>query len=179
MTRMVSNLLDISRLEQNQLPLKPEKTDPGEMLCDMRTDFQSMAEQRKTILPRKPLGTKIKMDADMIRRVIENLFINAVKHTDKGGRIEIRVRKKPEQNIVISVIDDGEGIAEDQKEVVFEKFSQARHRQRGRKTDTGLGLTFCKLAVEAHGGAIKLRSELGKGTTFDIILPPKPPADNA
>ncbi len=67
--------------------------------------------------------------------------------------------------------DSGEGIAREDQARIFEKFGQAQSRARGRKTDTGLGLTFCKLAVEAHGGSIGLKSELGKGTTMEFGFP--------
>jgi signal transduction histidine kinase len=69
------------------------------------------------------------------------------------------------------VRDDGEGIPAEFQEAIFEKFTQARERQLGRKTDTGLGLAFCKLAVEAHGGTIAVFSQVGQGSTFSLTLP--------
>ncbi|MFW6303517.1 MAG: ATP-binding protein [Candidatus Sumerlaeota bacterium] len=179
MTRMVSNLLDISRLEQNRLPLNLEETDPAELIQEMRSELQSLADHRETRLPQKAVGRKIHLDRELIRRVIQNLFYNAVKHTDGNGRVQIRVVKKENGGVSISVIDNGEGIPPESREHIFEKFSQVQTRQRGRKTDTGLGLTFCKLAVEAHGGHIALKSEVDKGTTFIVSLPDQPPDGNA
>ena len=69
------------------------------------------------------------------------------------------------------VADDGEGIPKSSHARIFEKFGQAADRRRGRKTDTGLGLTFCRLAIEAHGGTIRVKSEVGQGATFTARLP--------
>ncbi len=179
MTRMVGNLLDVSRLEQEKLPLKLKSIDPGDLLVEMRPDLQSMGEKRKLRLPSKPMGSKIKIDPDLIRRIVENIFYNAVKHTSDGGRVTITLQVADQNGVRISISDNGEGIPEGELEQVFEKFGQAKSRQRGRKTDTGLGLTFCKLAAEAHGGKIELKSRVGEGTTFTICLPKCPPTDSA
>jgi signal transduction histidine kinase len=72
---------------------------------------------------------------------------------------------------VISVSDEGEGIPPEDRERIFEKFGQVESRSAGRKMSTGLGLTFCKLAVEAHGGRIWVDSEIGKGSTFHFTIP--------
>ncbi len=178
MSRMVGNLLDVSRLEQEKFPLKLKATDPGELLVEMRHDLESIGDGRTLRLPSQAMGFKIDLDRDVVRRIVENIFYNAVKHTDEDGRVTITLKSCAQGGARISISDNGEGISKDDLDKVFEKFGQAKSRQRGRKTDTGLGLTFCKLAAEAHGGNIELRSRVGEGTTFTICLPKRPPAGN-
>ena len=94
-------------------------------------------------------------------------MINAVKHTGRGGVITVSVAGKGD-NMEVKVEDTGYGIPADYLETIFEKFAQVETKQRG---GSGLGLTFCKMAVEAHGGRIWAESEEGKGSTFTFLLP--------
>ncbi len=108
-------------------------------------------------------------DADVVRRVLENLISNAVKFTKADGTIRIKVQSNA-ADVTISVSDDGPGIPPDQHKHIFEKFGQTESGSEHRHS-TGLGLTFCRLAVEAHEGKIGVQSELGKGSTFQFSLP--------
>src|SRR5881397_2583448 len=108
-------------------------------------------------------------DADVIRRVLENLISNAVKFAKSDGTIRLKVQGNA-ADVTISVSDDGQGIPPDQHEHIFEKFGQTESGVQHRHS-TGLGLTFCRLAVEAHEGKIGVQSELGKGSTFWFTLP--------
>ncbi len=110
------------------------------------------------------------VDRSLIERVINNLLSNAVHHTAAGGKIDITVRRIP-GFIEVEVSDDGAGIPEGYKEKIFEKFIQVERRQAHLRTGTGLGLTFCKMAVQAHGGTIRVESELNKGSAFFFTLP--------
>ncbi|HVO31296.1 MAG TPA: ATP-binding protein, partial [bacterium] len=131
-----------------------------------------------------PDSPKVKADSDLIGRVINNLVSNSVKHTPKGARIEVAVKPAAlvpgaptDCSLVIAVSDNGEGIPREYHEKIFEKFGTVEGRKTGApKMSTGLGLTFCKMAVEAHGGRVWLESELGHGATFWVALPPQPPA---
>jgi signal transduction histidine kinase len=99
-----------------------------------------------------------------------NLIDNAVKFTPEGGRIQILASRLPEDSILVQVKDSGPGVPEEYRDKIFEPFSQIpgiRSRRRG----SGLGLAFCKLAVEACGGKIWVESEPGKGSVFSITLP--------
>ncbi len=115
-------------------------------------------------------------DADVIRRVLENLISNAVKFTPPDGTICVRIQRNV-ADVTISVDDDGQGIPPDQCERIFEKFGQTESGRQHRHS-TGLGLTFCRLAVEAHGGKIGVRNESGKGSTFWFMLPLRDQADS-
>jgi signal transduction histidine kinase len=103
-------------------------------------------------------------------RVIANLLSNAIKHTPEGGTITLGSESR-RGGTVFFVRDTGEGIEAAHHHLIFEKFRQVEARKLGLKTDRGLGLTFCKMAVEAHGGRIWLESAPQKGSTFYVSLP--------
>jgi signal transduction histidine kinase len=125
-----------------------------------------------TELPFEPLC--VPADADKICRTLTNILANAVKFTPRGGKITAGVRAESSASeAVFWVSDTGEGIPENDREHIFEKFGQVENRKAGRKMSTGLGLTFCKMTVEAHGGRIWVVSEAGQGSTFSFALPLK------
>jgi signal transduction histidine kinase len=116
----------------------------------------------------------VSCDADVIRRVLENLINNALKFTKSDGAIWVEVESE-EAGVTLSVRDDGPGIPPDQHARIFEKFGQTQSGAQQRHS-TGLGLAFCRLAVEAHRGKIGVQSELGKGSRFWFTLPIRKPA---
>jgi signal transduction histidine kinase len=119
----------------------------------------------------------VQLDPELMNRVFQNLIDNALKFTPQGGLIQISARAgRPEDQrkvqlsepfICIKVSDNGPGIPEETRERLFDKFVTGKHRQTG----SGLGLTFCKLAVEAHGGEIYVESEPDQGTDFVLTIP--------
>ena len=117
------------------------------------------------IPPRLPL---VDLDADMIRRVIINLMDNSIKYTPEGGVVTISARAAPAE-VIVSVRDTGPGIPSDQHTRIFARF--ARLQREAAPKGMGLGLTFCKLAIEAHGGKIWVESQVGHGSTFSFRLP--------
>jgi len=119
-----------------------------------------------------------KGDKEKIRRILVNLISNSVQHTPKNGEITVSVHRDPEaKRIIFEVADTGMGIPREAFGNIFEKFNQSKIRKTG-KLSTGLGLPFCKMAVEAHGGHISVESELGQGTIFRFEIPDAPPASN-
>jgi len=123
----------------------------------------------------RPEADRIVGDPKLLRRVLANLMANAIKHTRRGGYIDFRAWKQ-EDGFVLSVRDDGEGIPEADQKRIFNAFEQSRHTIHDRY-DTGMGLTFCKLAVEKHGGKIWVESKVGRGSTFYFTLPDKVSSD--
>jgi signal transduction histidine kinase len=116
---------------------------------------------------------KLFADKDLIKRVIANLINNAVKYTPPKGSINVSIQfDGGSNNFKIQVKDTGDGIPKDYLGKIFDKFVQVESNKKA-KTGRGLGLTFCKMTVEAHGGKIWVESELGNGSAFIFTLPPK------
>jgi two-component system, NtrC family, sensor histidine kinase KinB len=111
---------------------------------------------------------EIPVDRDMIRRVVINLLENAIKFSPSNKKVIIQVRQRPGA-VLFCVEDQGPGIPEEQLEIVFNKFT--RLKAASKTQGFGLGLAFCKLAVEAHGGQIDVDSQVGKGTRFSFTIP--------
>ncbi len=124
----------------------------------------------------------LSVDKDKIQRVLINLLGNAIKFTPSGGRITIEVRTSDENDLLFAVKDTGEGIPPEAFERIFEKFGQVESGPSAKLMSTGLGLTFCKMVVEAHAGRIWVESVLGEGSNFLFTLPtasdPKRITDN-
>jgi signal transduction histidine kinase len=106
-------------------------------------------------------------DRDLLRRVLENLVDNACKYTNEGGVISIRTRREA-KSIKVEVVDDGPGIPAEARERVFDKYVQLGERRA--RSSRGLGLAFCKLAIEAHGGHIWVQDNQPHGARFCIEL---------
>lgn len=176
MLAMIMNLLDIERLESGKLDLALGEV-PIERALGSVIEHQRPAAGSRRLeaeIDGSLRGSSLRVDADLLDRVLTNLVSNAIKHTRPDGRIELRARPGPAGEAILSVVDDGAGIAREHHEKIFEKFGQAELRREGRQTDTGLGLAFCKLATEAHGGRICVESEPGRGSTFSVAMPLAP-----
>jgi signal transduction histidine kinase len=167
---MVNTLLDVSKMEAGSMPLERQ-------LCDLRTVTQQamdslapMTRHCQVILdaPENPVNAHC--DPDIVRRIMINLLGNAVAHTPANG--EIRIRLLPNAHWTrMEVSDTGPGIPPEYQELIFEKFGQVKTDSTIRQYSTGLGLTFCKAACEAHGGQIGVVSKVGRGSTFWFTLP--------
>jgi signal transduction histidine kinase len=153
-------------MESGEMKLKMTRCDLAALIQRLVSVYELQREDRQFIIDAPPKPVEITCDADLILRVIQNLFSNALKFTPKDGTITIKVRSLLE-GARVSVEDTGTGISPHHLPKIFDKFYQAEARE----SSTGLGLTFCKLAVELHGGRIGVESEIGKGSTFWFILP--------
>lgn len=167
---MVTSLLDVSRMEAGQMPL-------NRVPCDIREIAHKAAEAVDVLAREKALTLSVPgdsaggvVDRDIIHRVFVNLLWNAIKFSPKGGTIGIEISSAGE-TVRVAVTDQGPGIPPEYHRRIFEKFGQVESREEHKKYSTGLGLTFCKLAVEAHGGEIGVASQAGRGSTFTFSLP--------
>jgi signal transduction histidine kinase len=172
---IVNQLLDISKLESGQLPLQPRAMDVETLFQEVQLRFTPLATEAQIRLELEiaPNLPALHADPALISRVLDNLLDNATKFTPDGGRVWLWARCDPElapEGILVGVSDTGPGIAPEAWPRLFTKFQQVTTIE-GRRSGTGLGLAFCKLAVEAHGGRIWAESEAGEGSTFLVALP--------
>ena len=168
---MISNLLDVGKMEAGKMTLDFSAVDISDLAGETIRMLEPLRGQRKLTLT-SPEKIEIKGDTNLIRRVLQNLISNALKFTDKDkGIITVFIEIATKDKTRVSVVDNGNGIPLEYREKVFDKFCQVAEHKQSKGYSTGLGLTFCKLAVEAHGGKIGLESEMGGGSTFWFELP--------
>ena len=172
---LVNDLLDASKLESGTMRLDVASIEVGALVKELRETMEPSAREKEielaaTIPPDLPA---VEADRPKLRRILLNLLSNALKFTQKNGRIEIKVERMSERDLRISVSDTGVGIAPEDVERLFDKFEQARSRATRGEKGTGLGLYITRQLVELHGGEIKVESKLGHGSTFSFTLPIK------
>jgi signal transduction histidine kinase len=174
LTRIISDLLDISRIEAGRLDLSCSRVDLSDLVRQALTALETLATPRglrlEVDLPAHP--TFVWADADRVFQVLMNLAGNAVKFTDTGF-VRIRVWQEG-GDIVCGVEDSGRGIAAADLPRLFEKFVQFGRRTGGGEKGTGLGLVIAKKIVELHGGRMRAESDFGKGSRFTFTLPACP-----
>jgi signal transduction histidine kinase len=176
MILMIRSILDIHMMEAGKLNLDKKMMQMEELINDLLLKFKNKTSMEQISLSFSGNGNipSIKADVSLIKRVLSNLINNSIRHTSKGGKIEVGVDSLSEEgNICVSVKDNGDGLAPKHHKKIFEKFEQVTLKQTGTKLGTsGLGLNFCKLAIEAHGGRIWVESKgKGMGCTFSFTLP--------
>jgi signal transduction histidine kinase len=168
--RMIENLLEIDQLEEGRLDLRVEPVEPAQLLAECADEFRAAAEAsgqtlEVTVDDDVPV---IVTDRWLLRRVLNNLIVNAIRHSGAAGRIDLGAVLR-EGKVLLRVQDRGCGIPEDERATLFLK--GVRRRRHARRDDTGLGLVFCKMAVERMGGAIAVESAPNAGTAFTVTLP--------
>ena len=171
--QMTTNILDVRKMRDGKLILQHKALSKSALmrLIGAATEDVGAELKRRQTQWRIADGLPVfRADPEVLRRVFANLISNAVKHTRKDGRIIIEARAMPDNFMEIVVHDDGEGIPQDDLERIFNDFERSRVTNTTR-FDTGMGLAFCKLAVEQHGGRIWARSERGRGSSFFFTLP--------
>lgn len=171
MLHLVTNILDINKFEESKFNLKQE-THPVKSVIDEALDEVEIELESNSIKVKNNVDQSLAgyYDFEIISRVLMNLFTNAIKYTNPGGSIIIDSETIGER-IKISVRDTGQGIPDDKLDSIFDKFSQVENKKFGKTSSTGLGLSFCKLAVEAHEGEIRVDSKVGEGTSFIFTIP--------
>ncbi|MCA1957871.1 MAG: HAMP domain-containing histidine kinase [Nitrospira sp.] len=172
LTRMINELLDLSKIEAGRLELHLAPIDIVDLVEDVVENHRATARQ-KSILLRTVLHAPLPMvraDTDKLHRVLINLVHNAIKFTPEGGEILVEVGTRDFDFVEVTVIDSGNGIPTDELDKIFDKFywsKSAPVEARG----AGLGLAIAKNLIELHGGSIRVESVLGKGSRFSFTIP--------
>ncbi|WP_224983989.1 hybrid sensor histidine kinase/response regulator [Geomonas agri] len=198
MVEMIDTLLGIHKFEAGKMKLSFRDEDPGSLVNRTVTKFQTLAQRGDIkLFTTLPSGLPpVSVDRSSFNRIMGNLLSNAVKFTPEGGEIEVSADlvhdpttvtgQVPEQNyapqelptegdfVRIRVRDSGVGIPQESLGSIFDRFVQARNRRQGKTRGTGLGLAFCRKAVDAHGGYIWAESAPGAGSVFTILLSAQP-----
>ena len=168
--RLIMNLLDISKSEEGRLTPAAARVDLAALVAEA-FDAMEVAAKAKNITFEQELDvTRLRADADLLRRVLENLLDNALRHAPEDSTIRVTSRQC-DGAVELRVADQGAGVPESMRERVFDPFVQVESKDRSvTRSGRGLGLTFCRLAVEAHGG--RMRVEDGNpGAVFCLSLP--------
>jgi len=169
LSRLVNDLLDISKIESGKLKLKKEKLNINKTIEDNLVVFDNIMKDKKQALQKELAGDMpdITADTDKITQVFINLLSNAVKYSPKGGSITIKSINL-EKEIMVEVADTGEGVSPENIDKIFDKFTRVTAEK---KEGTGLGLPIAKDIVVLHKGRMWVKSELGKGSQFFFTLP--------
>ena len=175
MMNLVTNMLDVQRFHEAEVPLNYQVESIEKIMKEARDQVELLL-QMKSISCNFSIAdsANIKVDSDILTRVIVNLLTNAIKYSNVGGSIWINSKIQLVESgilLIVTVKDEGTGISDDMLNHIFDRFSQADARKSGKAASTGLGLTFCKLAIEAHGGVISVASVPNEGSTFIINIP--------
>jgi len=173
MAALVQDLLELSRIEAGERPPHLEPTRPAEVAREVLDAFREAAARKRIALhERDGAAPAVPSDPDHVRRILENFVDNAIKYTPEGGSVLVSSSAAKGGGALIAVRDDGPGIPADHLTRVFERFyrvDKARSREVG---GTGLGLAIAKHLAEDMGASVSVESELGRGTTFTLRLPP-------
>ena len=170
LVEMVSSLLDVSKMEAGEMKLNLTQCELLTIAREALAKVESLEGDRQLMLSGADEPVTVMADAELIARVFQNLLGNALKFTPDDGRVTVSIEASAAAARVL-VQDTGPGIPPEYRERIFEKFGQVENPANKQRYSTGLGLTFCKLAIEAHGGQVGVDSEEGSGSTFWFTLP--------
>lgn len=178
MRNLIRDLLDMATLETGRA-LEMETVQLKVFLESIVDNAHSQAQRKHITVRFDPTSADlaIKLDAQRIRQVLENLLSNALKYTPVGGQVSLVLEPKPSE-LIFHIIDTGMGIPSSDIEHIFNRFYRVRRKEHLSEEGTGLGLAIAKAIIEQHGGKIWVESELGKGSTFSFSLPYTPNADD-
>ncbi len=191
--KMIQTILEIGKMEKGRMELNLSIIDLRELLHGVHRGFKAVFLKKgvKVRLNFDSSRDSLAADRALLERILDNLVLNALQYTAGGGEVTIGVGDNAKgDRVVLTVKDNGAGIPEEDRQRIFELYAQAppvsdggasppgsrvmrkqAAAERFPRNGTGIGLTFCKLAVELHGGQILVESEVGKGSTFRVELP--------
>jgi signal transduction histidine kinase len=174
---LIEDLLEVARIEETSIALDLEPLAPATLVTEIMQDWALRLQQERAV-------TKIEVTADaptfmadraLLKRVFGNLIQNSLVHSSTAVELRMFARIDP-RGVLFTVADNGPGIPPQYHEVIFHKFESVKTPNVPRVRSSGLGLAFCRLVVEAHGGRIWVQSTEGAGSAFHILLPVRPPS---
>ncbi len=170
--RLVTDMLDVARIESGKLRVIPEQIDLTELLEDCFRMEAEKLEARKLIFTQTIPDDlpPLYVDPLRVRQIILNLLDNAIKFTDIGGEISVKVDVAPNDAVRIKIQDTGIGIAPENIEIALQKFGQIRQSHLNAHDGLGLGLSIAKIFMQLHGGTLDLQSRVGEGTTITLTF---------
>ena len=176
LTAMIGDLLNITSLEANAFPFAATQVTPGALMGQLQRQFGSQARSRSvTVLLEVAETPPVRADVSLLTRALENLASNALRYTPTRGRVQLDVRLE-QDDVVFAVRNDGPAIPLEARAKLFDKFVQGGTETDNRRAGWGLGLYFCRLVADAHGGSIALEEREGWSTSFAVRVPVIGPA---
>lgn len=171
MSKLIGELLTLSRMDKNTLKINLEETDISELASFVCDEQEEIASKDIELIRRIDVGICASVDRFLLARLFINLVSNAYQYSDDGGKIEVSL-KEDESNIIFGVSDTGIGIAKEELGKIWERFYQSdTSRTANENGSMGLGLSMVKHIAECHGGSVSVESELGVGSKFVFTLP--------
>lgn len=170
MSRLILELLDVSRIETGKLDIRREPIDWAKFVADVVSHHQAMIGERRISIDLPPIHRRVEGDRDRLEQVLENLLENAVKYSPAESEVNVTITDV-DQRVLTSIRDRGIGIPTDELNQVFERFHRGRQVSSSNYGGLGLGLYITRQIVERHGGQIWVESVEGLGTTFTFSLP--------
>jgi len=166
--KLISQLLDISKIDSGYMDVKPVTKDLSELVNEIYDSFVANAQNKTMQIEIVPGNYTCNFDVDMVHKILNNLLSNAMKFAPEKGEVSLKMENTGE-NIRISVLDNGPGIPKEEQSKIFKRFYQSAGKER--KVGSGIGLALSRELALLHGGDIKLHSEYGNGSCFELILP--------
>lgn len=172
MLNLVTNILDVNKFENTDIQLNTKNYTLCEIGRSAMTQVDMLIAEKQIQLDIQVEKEEwVHVDFDLMERVMVNLLTNAIKYTPNNGTITLSSETVANKWVRFGVSDTGQGIPEEQLDQIFDLYRQVEAKNSGKVRSTGLGLTFCKMVVEAHEGDIEVKSTLNQGTTFYLTLP--------
>lgn len=177
MKHLVDDIMDFRKIQSGNMKLKPTSFNIKEDMRKWIDAFFPSAEIKKVTLMLNTDGFShelVTADEDKLNRIVFNFVSNAIKYTDAGGTITVTLKDAPNDSLLLTVSDTGKGLSENEQKKVFDRFYQASNSNGG----TGIGLAVVKAYAELHGGRAFVKSTLGKGSDFSVVIPCKQNSNN-
>ena len=172
LSRMVDALLFLARAENQETPLRRERVDARAALETLRDYYDPLASERGIALDCGGAGF-VNADPLLFRRAVDNLLSNALQYTPSGGRVEMEVEAREGEGTEVRVKDTGRGIPPAEQALIFDRFYRVDSARTAGSPGWGLGLSIVRSIMDLHGGAVRLESVPGQGTTFTLRFPEK------